>query len=94
MSDLFDPPVLDEQSDTEQGAPAQASIAGTVASSVIEKLRAGIAQLRLANPLSELSLGTGAIESLLVVPTDPWPGDTATGTELVQGIFRLGGQMI
>lgn len=80
MSDLFEPvSVIDR--------PSRAN-------GVIEKLRAGLAQLRLANPLSDISLGTGAPESLMVVPSDPWPGDTAVGTELIQGIFRFGGQVI
>lgn len=80
MSDLLDLP-----------PPAATT---TRSSSIIEKLRAGIAQFRLANPLSDISLSGSAPESLMVVPSDPWPGDAATGTELVQGILRFGGQVI
>lgn len=84
MSD-YDDTLIDER--------PQASL-HTRSQGVIEKLRAGLAQLRLANPLGEIGLSGNAPESLLVVPSDPWPGDTAVGTELVQGILRFGGQVI
>ena len=60
---------------------------------VIDKLRAGLAQLRVINPLAEYVAPT-VPQTLVVIPTDPWPGDASIGTELVQGILRLGGQVI
>jgi len=61
---------------------------------MLDKMRAQLAQLRLNNPLSNISFAAPQMETLAVVPVDSWPGDATAGTELIQGILRFGGQVI
>lgn len=62
--------------------------------SMMEWLKNSLRELRLPNPLSDLTLGPNPVETLAVIPTDPWPGDTVAGTDLLQGILRFGGQVL
>jgi uncharacterized heparinase superfamily protein len=57
-------------------------------------LRRGVRSFAFGNPLYNLTLGGRQVTGLVVVPTDPWPGDAATGHALIQGQFRLAGEIM
>ena len=74
-------------SDTDTRLPVSSS-------GVMSRLRASLSQWSLTSSLSELGLNGTDRDGLNIVPPDLWPGDTAAGTELVQGILRFAGQMV
>ncbi len=68
--------------------------AGLRRSTMVQALRDQLSQLRLNNPLSTLKLAQAPVDHLTIVPPDSWPGDARVGSDIVQGILRLGGQVI
>ena len=50
--------------------------------------------LAFSTPLYNLTLMGGSPDSLQVIPTDPWPGRSDVGQDLMQGIFLFAGERI
>lgn len=50
--------------------------------------------LAFATPLYNLTLMGGSPDNLHVIPTDPWPGRSDVGQDLMRGIFLFAGEII
>lgn len=56
--------------------------------------RRGPASLIYASPLYRLSLGGRTPEALALAPPDPWPGEAARGSAILNGIFGFNGEVL
>jgi uncharacterized heparinase superfamily protein len=65
-----------------------------VAGRVAQDWRHGIGTLLFASPLYRLTLGGRTPAALTMAPPDPWPGDAARGTALLNGVFGFGGEVL
>lgn len=57
-------------------------------------LRSELTRLAFGSGLYSLTLGRTGPRDLVLVPTDPWPGDADRGAAIVNGEFRLSGQTL